>query len=118
MKAVAPLLGAVGLLTIYGGLTGPTVARRSRLRQRIQALLDESGIRRMTPLGLFFVSLFTGMGTLFVVSGITSSLVVGVAFACITAFAPAARLRALRQRRLRNFQEVWPDAIATLIASI
>jgi tight adherence protein B len=53
-----------------------------------------------------------------VTAGLTGSLVVALAAGAAAAWSPVALARSRRMRRRRGFREAWPDAIATLIASV
>jgi tight adherence protein B len=118
MNLVVPALAALGVVLIYNGLTVAPGPRRLPVMGRLDRLAQESGMRHLTGRGLVVASTIAWLVTGFVVAGISGSGVVGLAMAMAAAWLPFAIAKSRRDRRRRAFREAWPDAIATLIASV
>lgn len=116
MSLIVGLMAGIGLLLVYAGIG----AREDRVPRRgwVDRLAESAGIGRVTAPRLLAGSAACGVLALFLVAGLTSSLVVASAFASMAASLPVAVLRHRGDRRLRRLREEWPDALATLIAAI
>jgi tight adherence protein B len=118
MNLVVPALAALALVLIYNGLTVPPGRRRRPVMGRLDRLAQESGVRHLTGSGLLASSAIAWLLSAIVVAGISGSSVVALALALAAASLPFAIAKSRRDRRRRAFREAWPDAIATLIASV
>ncbi len=112
------VVGALGLLILFDGLTTRERRRKSPLLRRLDRLADESGMQSMTGVRLIGASVASGLAVYFVVAALTSSSIESVVISAVAASLPVATARARRKRRLRRFREAWPDAIAILISGI
>ncbi len=112
------VVGALGLLLLFDGLTTRERRRKSPLLRRLDRLADESGMQSMTGVRLIGASVASGLAVYFVVAALTSSSIESVVISAVAASLPVATARARRKRRLRRFREAWPDAIAILISGI
>lgn len=111
MTAVIALGAALGLLMIYSGIRAVDAPRP---RGPI-TLFEKLGPR---PERILAASVGLAIIAFIFVAGATGSAVIGAAFASLAGTYPV-RLRRNRSEkaRRRNLEE-WPDAIATLLASI
>jgi len=112
------VVGALGLLLLFDGLTTRERRRKSPLLRRLDRLADESGMQSMTGVRLIGASVASGLAVYIVVAALTSSSIESVVTSAVAASLPVATARARRRRRLRRFREAWPDAIAILISGI
>lgn len=112
------VVGALGLLLLFDGLTTRERRRKSPLLRRVDRLVDESGMQSMTGVRLIAASVASGLAVYIVVAALTSSSIESVVTSAVAASLPVATARARRRRRLRRFREAWPDAIAILISGI
>jgi len=112
------VVGALGLLLLFDGLTTRERRRKSPLLRRLDRLVDESGMQSMTGVRLIGASVASGLAVYIVVAALTSSSIESVVTSAVAASLPVATARARRRRRLRRFREAWPDAIAILISGI
>lgn len=112
------VVGALGLLLLFDGLTTRERRRKSPLMRRLDRLVDESGMQSMTGVRLIAASVASGLAVYVVVAALTSSSIESVVTSAVAASLPVATARARRRRRLRRFREAWPDAIAILISGI
>lgn len=118
MRVLMTAMGAVGLLLLFDGLTATERRRDSRLLHRFDRLARESGMQSMTGMRLVGTSALLGLAVFVVIAALTSSSMISAVVATGAASLPIATAKARRKRRLRQFREVWPDAIATLISGI
>jgi tight adherence protein B len=118
MNLVVPALAALALVLIYNGVTVAPGPRRRPVMGRLDRLAQESGVRHLTASGLVAASTISWFTTGIVVAGISGSGAVAVVLAFATAWLPFALAKSRRDKRRRAFREAWPDAIATLIASV
>ncbi len=118
MRVLMTVVGALGLLLLFDGLTTRERRRKSPLLRRLDRLVDESGMQSMTGVRLIGASVASGLAVYFVVAALTSSSIESVVTSAVAASLPVATARARRKRRLRRFREAWPDAIAILISGI
>jgi tight adherence protein B len=112
-------VAALGVLLVYDGIAGG--GRRPRaagLHGRLDALAAESGARNLSGGGLAVLSAVGFVAGFVVTAALTGAMVVAVAVAGAASWLPIAFARSRRARRRRAFREAWPDAIATLIASV
>jgi tight adherence protein B len=118
MTEITGIVGGLGVLMLYAGLTGGGRASRRALMRRLDSLAEESGLSSLTGLRLLGASVGSLLLTATIVAGITSSLVVAVAIGAVLGWAPFAFVRSRRDQRRRAFREAWPDALATLVAAV
>jgi tight adherence protein B len=118
MNPVVPALAALGVVLIYNGLTVAPGRRRRPVMGRLDRLAQESGVRHLTGSGIVAASMIAWLVTGIFVAGISGSGAVALALALAAAWLPFAIAKSRRDRRRRAFREAWPDAIATLVASV
>lgn len=111
-------LAAVGVLLVYDGIAGGRSERRSGVWRRLDELARESGIAGFTAGRMIGAAVASFAVAGFVAAALTGSGVVAGAIGMAAARAPFAMARARRHRRRARHREAWPDAIATLVASV
>lgn len=117
MSAVA-LMAALGLLLLYNGITVPPKEGRSRFMERLGERTIDAGFPGLSPnLLLAGLALAAVIGFV-LIAGMTSSSAIGVSGAVLGSTLPLSFLRSRAQRRRRRFRDEWPDALASLIASV
>jgi tight adherence protein B len=109
---------ALGVTLIYEGFAGPARRRNHSLIERLDLLVAEAGVRNMNGVRFVALSGAGALATFVVVAGISSSIVVAGAFGLGTAALPMMVVGSRKRSRRRNFRDAWPDAIATLTASV
>ena len=112
------LMSALGLLLLFDGLTGPPRHRGGSLFRSLDCLVQEAGIGIRRGRTLILLSVGIALITFVLATGITSSLVVGLVLGVAASWWPIAYARNRRNRRRKRFRAAWPDAIASLIASV
>lgn len=117
MTTLVAALAGLGLLLAYDGLVRPA-ATRQRAPGPLASLVEESGIRGLTPGRLLLACAGAGTTGLLVAAGVTRSAVVALALAVPAAGLPLSAVRRRRAARRRRLREEWPDALASLIAGV
>jgi tight adherence protein B len=118
MRVLWPALAATGVLLLFDGLTAPPSRGRAPLLPTLERLAREAGTTWLTGGRLLGIAMASGLLAVLLVAGLTSSLVIALAFAGIAFWSPFAMLRSRRVRRMSRFRAAWPDAIAALIAGV
>jgi tight adherence protein B len=118
MRVLWPALAATGVFLLFDGLTAPSRRSRAPLLPGLERLAHEAGGAWLTGGRLLAFATSGALLTVLVVAGLTSSLVIALAFAAIAFWTPFAILRARRLRRMSLFRAAWPDAIGALIAGV
>jgi tight adherence protein B len=120
MTAAISLLGAVGLLLVYEGLTAPPGRERPAREplRRLDELARSSGVDRLTGGRLLALCSATGAMCLILGAGLTGSLVISTGLALAASWLPLAYVRSKATKRLAAFREEWPDVLAALISSV
>jgi tight adherence protein B len=114
MGALVGLLLGVGLfLLVVPGSFG-TTSRHGRTRR----LLDEAGVRAVTPGQLSAVSGVGAVAVFAVVLAISAAVPVALAFALFASLAPRAVLRRRGKVRERARREAWPEAVDHLVSGV
>jgi tight adherence protein B len=116
MTILVAAVAALGLLMIFNGVTTPSP--RSVVGGGTDRLLAEAGVKGWTPAKVFLISAVLFVGTFLTIAGITAALPAAAFLAALSAYTPVAVLRHRRAQRRGALREAWPDAIATLVASV
>lgn len=118
MTFLVSALGAAGVMLVYDGIAGGRRPPSRRAVRRLDALAAGSGIRGLT--GRRLLALGAGAFVLGAIAGaaLTASAVVALVAGAAAGRVPFAVAGGRRDRRRRRFREAWPDAIATIVASV
>lgn len=112
MKHALALVGAIGCVLAYLGLTAPGRPSTSDRVVRPMAILGGMGAR-MRASGASSAAATAGFG---LVVALTGSVPIAIVGACVAA-AVATVVRGDRRRaRMRRARQQWPDALSTMIA--
>ena len=105
MGALVGLGVGVGLLLIWSAFALPRLSRqRTPTSSALRRLLGRAGLGDVTP-----ASVLSLCAVLFAVAFV---------FAAMAAYVPIAVLRQRAARRLRDFAEVWPEAVDNLASAV
>jgi len=118
MTILVAALAALGLLLLYDGLTGANRGGGTSPVQRLDRLVLEAGLGRLTGTRLVALSVVLALTSSLLVAGISSSGLIAAVFGVAGAWLPLAHVSSRRQRRQRRFREAWPDAIQGLISGV
>ena len=118
MKLLIPAMGALGLLLVYDGIAYGQGSARPRGLRHLNVLLRDAGLDSSSGKWLILSTFGLEILTLAIVLGLTGSLIVAGTLAVAVICLPFSVLRGRVASRRRRFHEAWPDAVATLIASV
>jgi tight adherence protein B len=119
MGALVGLGMGVGLLLIWAAFALPRRPRSTTpTSTALGRLLGRAGLADVTP-----ASVLTLCAVLFavgfaLVQAVSRTVPVAVVFAAMAAYLPIAVLRQRAARRLRDFAEVWPEAVDNLASAV
>lgn len=116
MTSLLVLVGALGALFLYQGLTGSGTPHP--MEGKVTRRLQQSGISRRAAVRWFGISVGTAVLCILLFAGLTSSLVVALPFGIAAGFAPWTLLTSKIRKRSLLQQEEWPDALASLMAAV
>lgn len=117
MNVLLAASAALGVLLLYDGLTDRSPRRGGDLFAALDVRLAEAGLNSSG--GRVVAGSIAAWVLVFVViTGVTSSPIVGSVLAVGGAAAPGAYISTRRKKRLRRLREDWPDALASLIAGV
>lgn len=119
MAAALGLAGGVGLFLIWWSFW-PLPQRRERPRRtgRLEQLIAQAGIRRVTPAGLVLSSVGLGGFVALVFYVVTGAAPVGLCFGLFAAGLPLALVSWQARRRAAVMRELWPDVVDHIRSAI
>jgi tight adherence protein B len=118
MSGLVPALAALGLLMVYDGIAYAPTRRKLLPFRHLDTLAREAGFKRLSGRWLLSLTATATLVTFVIVLGTTVSPTVALALALGIATLPVSVLRSRVIARRRRFRDAWPDAIATVIASV
>jgi tight adherence protein B len=119
MAAAIGLTGGIGLLLVWWSFWDVPVRPGTRQRAaRMDELIRQAGIERVTGSGLVFTCLATGVFSLAAFFVLTGSLPIAACFGLFGAWAPVALVRWRARRRSAALRELWPDVVDHLRSAI
>lgn len=119
MGALVGLGVGIGLMLIWSHWALPLSVERGRVgRHRARELLDQAGLESVSATAFVLMCLVLALATTFVVLAISRTGPVAVAFGAMTAWLPVALVTSRRRRRLREYAEVWPEAVDNLASAV
>ena len=116
MGAVLGLLLGLGLLLVWSSTWAPA-PRRDR-RPRLEPLLHEAGLGEVRPGGLLMVCTVSAFVATAAVLVASRTLPVALVFGAMAGYLPIVVLKGRARRRLREFAEVWPEAVDNLASAV
>lgn len=119
MGALIGLGTGVGLLLIWSAFALPRRPRPSTpTSTALGRLLGRAGLADVTPTSVLSLCAVLFAVAFAVVQAVSRTVPVAVAFAAMAACLPIAVLRQRAARRLRDFAEVWPEAVDNLASAV
>ncbi|PZS29775.1 MAG: type II secretion system protein F, partial [Pseudonocardiales bacterium] len=124
MGTLIGLVLGVGLLLIVrstGGspVTDPAAGRAAGgWRQRRTDLLRQAGIEGVSHAQLVILQVISAGAATVLVLVVSGAVTVALAFAVIAFRAPPAVVRRLRDRRVTELREVWPEVVDNLASAV
>lgn len=120
MGALIGLGVGIGLTLIWSAFFVPMSPRAARTRRagRLRELLDRAGLGQVSTTGFVILCVVVGVGTGSVIQLVSGTAPVAVAFGLMGAYLPVALVAGRARRRLREFAEVWPEAVDNLASGV
>ena len=119
MGALVGLGVGVGLMLIWSAFFVPRTPRvRTRSVGRLRELLDRAGLGQVSTTGFVILCLVLAIGTALVIQLVSGTPPVAVAFGAMGGYLPVAMVAGRARRRLREFAEVWPEAVDNLASAV
>ena len=119
MGALIGLGTGVGLLLIWSAFALPRRPRPTTpTSTALGRLLGRAGLADVTPTSVLSLCAVLFAVAFAVVQAVSRTVPVAVAFAAMAAWLPIAVLRQRAARRLRDFAEVWPEAVDNLASAV
>lgn len=119
MGALVGLGVGVGLLLIWSAFALPRQPRSTApTSTALGRLLGRAGLPDVTPAGVLSLCAVLFAVAFALVQAVSRTVPVAVAFAAMAAYIPIAVLRQRAARRLRDFAEVWPEAVDNLASAV
>lgn len=119
MGALVGLGVGIGLMLVWSSFALPRSPRAEvRTPSGLARLLGRAGLADVTPTGVLTLCAVLFAVVLAVVQAVSRTLPISVVFASMAAYAPIMLLRQRAARRLRDFAEVWPEAVDNLASAV
>lgn len=112
------LLGLGLLLIVIGPRTRTDAPGRPGWVDRRGELLLQAGIEKITALQLLATQVVAALVVLLVVLVVSHSIVVALAFALFGFFGPITMVKRMRNRRLVELRDVWPEVVDNLGSAV
>jgi tight adherence protein B len=119
MGALLGLGVGIGLMLIWSAFFVPRSPRvRQRSTSRLRGLLDRAGLGSVSTTGFVLLCVVLGVGTALLIQLVSGTPPVAVAFGVMGGYLPVALVAGRARRRLREFAEVWPEAVDNLASAV
>jgi tight adherence protein B len=119
MGALVGLGVGIGLMLIWSAFFVPRSRPvRTRSSSRLRELLNRAGLSSVSTTGFVLLCVVCGFGTTFLIQLVSGTPPVAVAFGVMGAYLPVALVAGRARRRLREFAEVWPEAVDNLASGV
>ncbi|MTD13281.1 type II secretion system protein F [Nakamurella sp. YIM 132087] len=119
MGAVIGALFGVGLLLVWSGARGSRAAPRPRVRtERMREMLLQAGLTSVSPLQLGMLQAGSAVVVLLLSLVVTGSVSVSGIFAVFGAAGPRLIVARLRNRRMSDRRELWPEVVDNLTSGV
>ena len=119
MGALVGLGVGVGLLLIWSAFALPRRPRSTApTSTTLGRLLGRAGLADVAPASVLSLCAVLFAVAFALVQAVSRTVPVAVAFAAMAAYLPIAVLRQRAARRLRDFAEVWPEAVDNLASAV
>ncbi len=116
--ALLGLLAALGLLLMLTALRAPSGSGGSARKSRLAALVQASGVARLTPAGVVSACLLTAAACGLCALLVTAVPMVACLAAAVGAAAPVVMLGRRAGQRTRAMTASWPDAVDALVSGV
>lgn len=117
MGALVGLGFGIGLMLCWSAFFLPRQPKPPR-PGRLRPVLDQAGLESVSVPSFLALCVLLGLGVGFVLAALTGTPPVALAFAAMAAWVPVSVVTARRRRRLREYAEVWPEAVDNLASAV
>lgn len=119
MGALVGLMFGLGVFLVWRSFTPPRAgpARVTR-RDRVTDLLVQAGVESVTPAALVASCLGVGLVVLVLMSAVSRSPVIAVAFAVMASYTPVALVRFRARQRRAELRDLWPEVVDNLASAV
>jgi tight adherence protein B len=119
MGALVGLGVGIGLLLIWSAFALPRRPRSTTpTSTALGRLLGRAGLADVTPASVLTLCVVLFVVAFALVQAVSRTVPVAAVFAAMAAYLPIAVLRQRAARRLRDFAEVWPEAVDNLASAV
>jgi tight adherence protein B len=119
MGALIGLGVGIGLTLIWSAFFVSRSPRvRTRRAGRLRELLDRAGLGQVSATGFVILCVVVGVGTASVIQLASGTPPVAIAFGLMGGYLPVVLVAGRSRRRLREFAEVWPEAVDNLASGV
>ncbi|MDR7252694.1 tight adherence protein B [Nocardioides sp. BE266] len=119
MGALVGLGVGVGLMLVWAAFALPRAPRQeARAPSALARLLGRAGLGDVTPAGVVTLCAVLFAVVFALVQAVSRTAPISFAFAAMASYAPILVLRQRATRRLRDFAEVWPEAVDNLASAV
>ena len=119
MGALIGLGFGIGVMLIWSVGALPRQRGQSTTRKRhLRGLLDQAGLESVSVTAFALLALILGGAAALVVYAVSETAPVALAFGAMGAWLPVAIVTSRRRRRLREYAEVWPEAVDNLASAV
>ncbi len=119
MGALVGLGVGVGLLLVWAAFALPRQPRDpAPTSTPLGRLLGRAGLSDVTPASVVVLCVVLAGVAFAAVQAVSRTAPISVVFAAMAAYVPIAVLRQRAVRRLRDFAEVWPEAVDNLASAV
>jgi tight adherence protein B len=119
MGALVGLGVGIGLTLIWSAFFVPRAPRmRTRSAGRLRELLDRAGLGQVSTTGFVILCLVLAAATTLLIQLVSGTPPVAIAFGVMGGYLPVAMVAGRARRRLREFAEVWPEAVDNLASAV
>ncbi len=118
MGALVGLGIGTGVLLIWSAFALPRSRRTTSDRGPLTTLLAAAGLPTVSSPSLVALCLVLAIVTTVAIQVVSQTPPVAFAFGAMAAYLPIAILRGRARRRLREFAEVWPEAVDNLASAV
>jgi len=119
MGALIGLGFGIGVMLIWSVGALPRQRGQSTTRKpHLRGLLDQAGLESVSVTAFALLALILGGAAALVVYAVSETAPVALAFGAMGAWLPVAIVTSRRRRRLREYAEVWPEAVDNLASAV
>jgi tight adherence protein B len=119
MGTLIGLCFGIGLMLIWSCWALPRQEGQSTTRRhRLRELLDQAGMETVSVTAFVLLALILAGAATLVVYAVSETGPVALAFGAMAAWLPVTVVTSRRRRRLREYAEVWPEAVDNLASAV